>query len=93
MDKGYKMLKKFHHSYPLTVAWRKKAHYKVIKKHLNSDEKITLVALGPLTNIALLLRSYPEVINKIEMITIMGGSVYSGNILPKAEFNIIDKYI
>lgn len=43
MDKGYKMLKKFHHSYPLTVAWRKKAHYKVIKKHLNSDEKILYV--------------------------------------------------
>lgn len=58
------------------------------EKLLSSDEKITLVALGPLTNIALLLRSYPEVINKIEMITIMGGSVYSGNILPKAEFNI-----
>ncbi len=55
---------------------------------LNSKEKITLVALGPLTNIAQLLISYPEVIKHIDVISIMGGSLYSGNILPKAEFNI-----
>ncbi len=53
-----------------------------------SEEKVTLVCLGPLTNIALLLQKHPESAEKIEEIVLMGGSIYSGNILPKAEFNI-----
>jgi len=57
-------------------------------KLINSKEKLTIVAIGPLTNIGVLLKAYPEVKEHIEMITIMGGSLYSGNIIPKAEFNI-----
>lgn len=56
----------------------------------NSDDKVTIVALGPLTNVAILLKSYPHLQSKIECITLMGGSIYSGNILPKAEFNIYE---
>lgn len=49
---------------------------------------ITLVPLAPLTNIAVLLRAYPEVIPHIERIVLMGGSVAVGNATAAAEFNI-----
>ncbi|MBC2871920.1 nucleoside hydrolase [Acetanaerobacterium sp. MSJ-12] len=53
-----------------------------------SDEPITLIPLGPLTNIAVLLAAHPELKEKIKEMVIMGGSVYSGNTTPSAEFNI-----
>ena len=53
-----------------------------------SKKKITLIATGPLTNISLFLRRYPELKEKIERISLMGGSVGFGNITPAAEFNI-----
>ena len=55
---------------------------------MNSTEKVTIAALAPLTNIALLLLAYPEVKEKIEEIVIMGGSVCRGNMLARSEFNI-----
>lgn len=54
----------------------------------SSAEKITLVPLGPLTNIALLLTAYPEVKEKIEGISLMGGGISYGNVTSTAEFNI-----
>lgn len=61
----------------------------VIKNELeNSKEKITLIVLGPLTNIALLFQIYPSLKEKIESIVIMGGAAVGGNITPSAEFNI-----
>lgn len=59
-----------------------------IKKCLLENDLVTIVAIGPLTNIAQFLKKYPKLKNKIEEIVIMGGSVYSGNILAKSEFNI-----
>jgi inosine-uridine nucleoside N-ribohydrolase len=53
-----------------------------------SKDKVTLVAIGPLTNIALLIKTFPDVKEKIELISIMGGSAGEGNITPCAEFNI-----
>lgn len=55
---------------------------------MNSDDKVTLVPVGPLTNIALLIKTFPEVMEKIELLSIMGGSTNGGNITPSAEFNI-----
>lgn len=55
---------------------------------MSSNEKITIVPIGPLTNIALLLRLYPEVKEKIEEIILMGGSTTRGNASVMAEFNI-----
>lgn len=55
---------------------------------LANDRKVVLVPTGPLTNIALALRSYPELGDKIERIVLMGGAVYDSNITPAAEFNI-----
>ena len=57
------------------------------KTILESKEKITLVAIGPLTNIALLLILYPEVKNNIEEIAMMGGTTGRGNFTPMGEFN------
>ena len=53
-----------------------------------SEEKVTLVPVGPLTNIALLIKTFPEVADKIELLSIMGGSTGIGNTTPLAEFNI-----
>lgn len=55
---------------------------------ITSKEKITLVPIGPLTNIALLLKVYPEVKPKIEEIVLMGGSATRGNRGVMSEFNI-----
>jgi inosine-uridine nucleoside N-ribohydrolase len=46
----------------------------------------TLVAVGPLTNVGLLLARYPEA--RPARIVLMGGSIGVGNVTPAAEFNI-----
>jgi len=61
------------------------AMYRVI---MSSEHPITIVPIGPLTNIALLLRLYPEVKNNIAEIVLMGGSTARGNASVMAEFNI-----
>lgn len=55
---------------------------------MEKQGELEILALGPLTNIALLISEYPEVRTLIKRITLMGGSVIGGNITPKAEFNI-----
>jgi pyrimidine-specific ribonucleoside hydrolase len=53
-----------------------------------SPDPVALVPIGPLTNIALLIRSYPHVAPKIAHVCLMGGSVGEGNSSASAEFNI-----
>ena len=55
---------------------------------LASPEPVTLVTIGPLTNIALLLSHYPECQFNIRRLVMMGGSAGRGNFTPNAEFNI-----
>ena len=50
--------------------------------------EITIVAVGPLTNVATALRADPELAGKIRAIVIMGGSLSGGNVTPAAEFNL-----
>jgi pyrimidine-specific ribonucleoside hydrolase len=50
--------------------------------------EITIVAIGPLTNVALALRADPEIASMIPAIVIMGGSLSGGNMTPAAEFNL-----
>ena len=66
---------------------KRKAHELIKDLLIESSEKITIVATGALTNIALLIKHYPEAINKIEKICMMGGGITRGNITPYAEFN------
>ena len=53
-----------------------------------TDEPVTLVPLAPLTNIALLLRLYPEAAKGLRRIVFMGGAASVGNATASAEFNI-----
>jgi inosine-uridine nucleoside N-ribohydrolase len=50
--------------------------------------EITLVAIGPLTNIALAVRRQPGLVDQVADFVIMGGSATRGNVTPAAEFNI-----
>ena len=61
----------------------------IIDTLMNSDEKITLVPTGPLTNIGMAIRFEPRIIEKINRIVLMGGSYQLGNMTPAAEFNIL----
>lgn len=54
---------------------------------LPEGEQATVIATGPLTNIAFLLRIFPEVKEKIQEIVFMGGSLSGGNVTDAAEFN------
>ena len=61
----------------------------MIRTLRESDEKITLIPTGPLTNIAMALIKAPDIKEKIDRIIIMGGAVMDpGNITSAAEFNI-----
>lgn len=53
----------------------------------SSPEKVTIIALGPLTNVAAALLAEPEIKDNIERIALMGGSAAGGNATPTAEFN------
>ena len=53
-----------------------------------SKAPVAIAAVGPLTNIALLLRTHPELMERISSIRIMGGAITEGNTTASAEFNI-----
>ena len=51
-------------------------------------EPVVLAPIGPLTNIALLLRLHPELASRIAHVCLMGGSIGDGNTTVSAEFNV-----
>jgi len=54
-----------------------------------SVEPLTLIALGPLTNVALALALDPVALRRLARVVVMGGAVdVPGNVTPTAEFNI-----
>lgn len=53
-----------------------------------SSVPVTLVPVGPLTNVATFFSEHPRLKKKVDRIVLMGGSVGSGNVTPAAEFNI-----
>jgi pyrimidine-specific ribonucleoside hydrolase len=53
-----------------------------------STEPVSLVTLGPKTNVAMLLIMYPEVAARLGQIIFMGGSVSGGSVTAVAEFNV-----
>jgi inosine-uridine nucleoside N-ribohydrolase len=61
----------------------------LIEKVLAAPGEITLVPVGPLTNIAMALRKEPRIANSVREVVIMGGALrVPGNVTPEAEFNI-----
>ena len=62
--------------------------YRTVMDH---PGEITLVTLGPLTNIALLLLERPEIAAQVRGVVAMGGNVWApGNATPAAEANIVN---
>jgi len=57
-------------------------------KELNGE--LTIVAIGPLTNIATTIIKHPDFVNYVKCLCIMGGAIEGGNITPCAEFNIYE---
>jgi inosine-uridine nucleoside N-ribohydrolase len=53
----------------------------------NAEEKITIISVGPPTNLGMALRMKPEITDKIEEIIIMGGGVDRANRTSAAEMN------
>ena len=69
-------------------AEKKHAVLYLIDTLMASDGDITLVPVGPLTNIATAMRMEPRIVSKIREIVLMGGAVGLGNASPAGEFNI-----
>lgn len=59
------------------------------KTILENPKRVTLIFLGPLTNLALLILKNPRIIDSIKEVIIMGGAVnLMGNVTKYSEFNI-----
>jgi len=60
----------------------------LIEKIMSNPGEITLVAVGPLTNVALAIRQEPRIVGAVKEVFIMGGAMrHEGNTTPLAEFN------
>ncbi len=60
----------------------------MVRHVLDSPGEITLIAIGPLTNVALALRREPRFAQSVSRIVMMAGAAkVSGNVTPSAEFN------
>jgi purine nucleosidase/pyrimidine-specific ribonucleoside hydrolase len=52
-----------------------------------AEQEVTIVATGPLTNVAMFVRAYEDRLSRVREVIWMGGSTGRGNITPYAEFN------
>ena len=56
----------------------------------DSAEPVTICAVGPLTNVAILLKAHRDLVaERVREIVVMGGTLGAGNVAPLAEFNIL----
>jgi pyrimidine-specific ribonucleoside hydrolase len=56
---------------------------------MKSKTKVYFVVTGAMTNLAVLIKAFPDVLENIEKIVIMGGAIGLGNWGPAGEFNIV----
>ncbi|WP_305819743.1 nucleoside hydrolase [Photobacterium leiognathi] len=77
-----------------TKAIEKPAHQFIIDSVRANPGEITLVAVGPLTNLALALKAAPDIVDLVKEVVVMGGAFgendHRGNVTPFAEANIHD---
>ena len=60
----------------------------LIEKVMANPDEMTIIAIGPLTNLALAIRIEPRLIQAVKEVFIMGGAIrFDGNTTPLAEFN------
>ena len=64
-----------------------RGHAVELLRDLVDEAPLTIVAIGPLTNLAVLLELYPEVERRVSEVVVMGGASFAGNVTPAAEFN------
>lgn len=57
---------------------------------LEEKGELTLIAVGPMTNVAIALAKYEDMKDLLKRIVIMGGAAIGGNVTPCAEFNIYE---
>ncbi|WP_419841226.1 nucleoside hydrolase [Candidatus Poriferisodalis sp.] len=55
---------------------------------VRARDGVWIVAVGPLTNVALAIRQAPDIVDRLAGISLMGGGAGPGNVTPTAEFNI-----
>ncbi len=61
----------------------------MVEEAARRGSALTIITLGPLTNLALALRRAPGVFTRVKRIVVMGGAArMPGNVTPAAEFNI-----
>lgn len=61
----------------------------LVETLMNSREKVTLIPVGPPTNIGMAFRMEPRIKDHVEEVVFMGGSVGMGNVTPTAEANFL----
>jgi purine nucleosidase len=60
----------------------------LIESIMSHPKEVTLVAIGPLTNVALALRKEPRIVENVKEVWVMGGAIqHAGNTTALAEFN------
>lgn len=65
------------------------AHDLIIRVVRENPGEVTLLCVGPMTNIALAFLKAPEIVSKVRRIVSMGGAIhYPGNVTPQAEYNV-----
>ena len=60
----------------------------IIREARRAPGELVLIAVGPMTNVALALRLEPKLPELLMSLSIMGGSTTTGNVTPTAEFNL-----
>lgn len=62
----------------------------IVEEIMAAPGEITLIALGPLTNLSLALALAPEIVENVKEVIFMGGSIHAmGNMTPVAEANMV----
>lgn len=64
------------------------AHEAIIAQVRAHPGQVTIVAIGPLTNLALALRAAPDITGLVAEVVVMGGAFARGNVTPYAEANL-----
>ena len=67
---------------------KRPAHTIIYEQACAANGNLQILAVGPLTNVALAIKNHPDIIPLIKKITIMGGGLYGGNMTMTSEFNI-----